>query len=166
MMGNITRVGLRVWRQTIVAGLTGLLVGSLSGCVLIVWSHRYPPVIMHQERSVEEAAVLNGHLDLYVDLDRVRDCPSETSRWLWTWVDYNGQRLKQFYPLFNTSAAISTLGRDQRFIISIPLPPGLWAGDWYYWSKTVERCPFPSSLFRNPILESSDIPIHILSVAP
>ncbi len=141
----------------------GLLLGSTSGYV----PHRagptaIAPVIIHDEREVDASTVRDGHIDIYVDLDRLRDCPAETSRWLWTWVDYNGIRTKQFFPLASSATTMSDPGRDQHLILSLPLPAGVWAGEWYYWAKTVEHCALVPSLFRSPVRETADIPIRIL----
>lgn len=167
-MTNIaTMLRKRLWCQNVVvAGLSGVLLGGLFGCALIVGSHHGPPVVIHEEHELDGKAPLRGHIDLYMDLDRLRDCPSETSRWLWTWVDYNGRRVKQFYPLLNTTTTLSDLGHDQSFILSIPIPPGVWPGQWYYWSKTVEHCSLLPGLFRTPVRESSDIPINIIDETP
>ena len=166
MMGNVAIVRRRVWRHTVLAGLGGLILGSVFGCALIVWSHQGAPVIVHEEREIGGTAVRNGHIDLYVELDRNRYCPSETSRWLWTWAEKEGQRVKQFYPLVNSTTALSGLGDDQHFILSIPVPPGVWAGDWFYLSKTAEHCSFIPSLFRSSTRQSGNIPVRILNEAP
>ena len=160
LIGTLLRS--RGWRQNLVAGLAGLLIGSIFACVLILWNGPPSTVIMREERALEETARSNGHLDLYMNLDRVHDCPSETSRWLWTWVEHDGQQIKQFYPLINTTTTLSELGRSQEFILSIPIPPGVWPGEWHYWSKTVEHCPFS----RNSVRESGNIPIQIVDGAP
>ena len=148
------------------AAVTGLLLGSLLGCTMILWTNHVIPVVVHEAHEIEGTAPRNGHLDLYIDLDRNRDCPAETSRWLWTWVDHNGERIKQFLPLVNSSTSLSDLGHDQHFILSIPIPPGVWPGQWYYWSKTIEHCSLLPSLFRATIRESSDIPVRILDEVP
>ena len=166
MIGNVAVIHRRVWRQTVFAGLTGLFIGSLFGCALIISTNRNSPVVVHEERGLNAIAVRNGHLDLYIDLDRVRDCPSETSRWLWTWTERDGERIKQFYPLINTTTTLSDIGRDQHFILSIPVPPGIWAGDWFYLSKTFEHCSMLPHFFRNPVRESSSIPVRITSEVP
>ena len=155
----------RIWRQTIVAGLSGLLLGSLCGCALIIFSDRRAPVLLHEERELRDIVTQNGHIDLYIDLDRTRDCPAETSRWLWTWIDVGGQHLKQYFPLMNTTTTLSKVGHDQQFVLSLPVPSGVWPGNWFYWSKTVEHCPFLSSLFRNPTRESQSIPVRVVDEA-
>lgn len=148
-------------RRNIIAGLLGLLLGSISGYVLIVWSNRNSAVIIRDERELDGSTTRNGSLDIYVELDRSRDCPAETSRWLWTWVEHNGERIKQFYPLANSATTITDTGLDQHFILSIPIPPGVWPGEWFYWSKTTEHCSFLPSLFRPQVRESVDIPVRI-----
>ncbi len=166
MKGMFVLFRCRIWRQNLIAGLAGLLIGSLVGCALILWTNHVTPVVVHEVHEIDGIAPRNGHLELYVDMDRNRDCPAETSRWLWTWVDHDGERIKQFYPLVNTTTTLSDIGRNQRFILSIPVPPGVWPGEWFYWSKTIEHCSFLPSFFRSVIRESSDIPVRIVSEAP
>ena len=86
---------------------------------------------------------------------------SETSRWLWTWIDHDGTKIKQFFPLTNTSTTVTDAGENQKFIVSIPLPAGIWEGTWFYWAKTVEHCSFLPALFRSPIRETPDIAVQI-----
>ena len=149
-------------RRNIVAGLAGVMLGSISGYGIILWSNRNAPVIVHDEREVDGGNTGNGYIDIYVELDRLRDCPAQTSRWLWTWDDREGQHLKHFFPLANNATTITDAGRDQRFILSIPIPPGVWPGHWFYRSKTIEHCSLLPGLFRAPVRESADIPIHIV----
>ena len=138
------------------------MLGSVSGYVLILWTNRYAPVIVHEEHELGTSSVRSGHVDIYIDLDRMRDCPAETSRWLWTWVDHQGERTKQFFPLANSPTSLSDPGRDQHLILSLPLPAGVWPGQWFYWAKTVEHCSLVPSLFRSPVRESADVPVTIL----
>ncbi|WP_158746094.1 hypothetical protein [Acidisphaera sp. L21] len=133
---------------------------------MIVWTNRISPIVIHEAQEVDGVATRNGHIDLYFEFDRTRDCPTDTSRWLWTWVDHNGTRIKQFYPLLNTTTTLTDVGRDQRFILTIPIPPGVWQGQWYYWSKTVDHCSLLAGLFQSRIRESNDIPIQIVADAP
>ena len=155
----------RLWRNNLTAGVAGVLLGGLVGSVLILWAGRPIPVVVVQEHQLNENIYQNGHLDLYVEVDRSRDCPSETSRWLWTWVDHNGQRLRHYYPLVNSSTSLSELGHH-RFVLSIPLPTDIWPGNWYYWSKTIEHCPLMPFVGQSTIHQSADIPIHISNETP
>ena len=166
MKGLVLLLRCRTWRHNILAGFAGLALGSLLGCALILWANHLAPVVVREVHELDGVAPLKGHLDFYVNLDRNRDCPSETSRWLWTWVDHNGEKIKQFYPLLNTATTLTDFGRDQHFILSIPVPPGIWPGQWFYFSKTVEHCSILPSLFRSAIRESSDVPVRIVDEAP
>ena len=151
-----------VCRRNILAGITGLLLGSASGYALIIWTNRNSPVIVHDEHSVGSATLGSGHIDIFIDLDRVRDCPAETTRWLWTWVTHNGRQIKQFYPLADSATSLSDPGRDQQLILSLPIPVGVKPGQWFFWSKTIEHCSLFPSLFRSPVRESADIPVSIV----
>ena len=147
-------------QRNIAAGCSGLTLGSILGLGLILWSNRSSPVIVNTAYEVEDANRA-GQINILFDIDRTRDCPSETSRWLWTWVEKGGTRIKQYFPLPSSPTTITGIGYDQRFILSLPVPSGVWAGDWYYWSKTVENCSFLPSFFRAQIIETPEIPIRI-----
>ncbi len=155
-----------VCRRTILAGLSGLVIGSTSGYTLIMWSNRSPAVLVHDEHELASTTVSNGHIDFYVDLDHIRDCPTETSRWLWTWTEHKGEQVKLFYPLANSTTTLTDIGQDQRFILSIPIPTGVWPGQWFYWSKSVEHCSLLPNLFRSAVRESRDIPVRIIAEDP
>jgi len=148
-------------RQNMIVGLVGMTLGSGLGFFLLVWTGQRPPVIVHSAYALNGVAARGGHLDIFFELDRQRDCPTETSRWLWTWVDHDGVKVKQFFPLTNTSTTVTDAGENQEFILSLPLPAGLWEGTWFYWAKTVEHCRFLPVLFRSPIRETPDIAVQI-----
>jgi hypothetical protein len=158
-------VGKICW-QNVIAGAVGLALGSLLGSLIILWDSRYAPVVVHEEQALSATAIRNGHIDLYFEVDRVRACPATTSRWLWTWTDHGGMKVKQFYPVSGWASGLSDIGRDQRFILSVPIPAGIPAGQWFYWARTVEHCPWLPNLFRLPVRESTDIPIRIIDEAP
>ena len=147
--------------QNLLAGVGGVLIGGVVGFSLLLWSSRTAPLIIRSVYELDGVVAQGGHLDIVFDIDRLRDCPSETSRWLWTWVDQDGRRMRQFFPLVSTPTAITDAGLDQHFILSVPLPAGIWPGEWFYISRTIEHCPLLPSLFRPYIHESPDIPIHI-----
>ena len=154
--------GSPICRRNVFAALTGLLLGSISGSLLILWSNHYAPTIVHEEHELGTSTVSNGRIDIFFDLDRTRDCPAETSRWLWTWVDHGGEKIKQFFPLPNSTTTLSDQGRNQHFVLSLPLPVGIWPGHWFYWAKTVEHCSLVPSLIRSTIRETVNVPITIL----
>ena len=164
ILGPLVRSLVR--RQNVIAGMTGILTGGILGYGFIIWSNCGAPVIVHDEHEIGSFVAINGHVDLYVNLDRTRDCPSETSRWLWTWIDNNGSRIKLYYPLMNSSTTLTDVGQDQKFVVSMPIPAGIWPGQWYYWSKTVEHCSLFANLLHPQIRESSSIPIYIAAKKP
>jgi len=56
---------------------------------------------------------------------------------------------------------VTDAGENQEFILSLPIPAGLWEDTWFYWAKTVEHCRFLPALFRSPIRETPDIAVQI-----
>ena len=87
-----------------------------------------------------------------------------TTRFLWTWTEMDGQRVRMFVPLGSASMGVSPLaGKDQRFVLSVPIPPDLPEGEWFYRSRAVDTCPglfqFPVSTVR----ETPDIPVQIVA---
>jgi hypothetical protein len=149
-------------RQNIAASLTGVFLGTFLGLCLIVWSSRTSPVVINSVYELKAGASHGGHIDIIFDIDRLRECPSETSRWLWTWVDRDGVRMRQYFPMPDTSANVTALGKNQHFILSLPLPVGIWPGDWFYFAKTIEHCSFLSSIFPPRTLVTPEIPIRII----
>jgi hypothetical protein len=70
--------------------------------------------------------------------------------------------MKQYFPLTSSNTTITNTGRGQHFILSLQLPPGLWAGEWYYFAKTVEHCSLLPALSHVKILETPQIPVQIV----
>jgi hypothetical protein len=115
-------------RSNILAGLAGLLLGSVAGFGLILRAHRISPIIIYSAYELDGVVPLGGHLDLLFDVNRTRDCPSQTSRWLWTWVKRDNKLIRQYRPLSNSNASITDAGSAQKFILSMPIPAGIWPG--------------------------------------
>jgi hypothetical protein len=149
-------------RADVRAGLAGLLIGAVSGFGFILWSHRSSPVTLYSAFEVDGVVSRSGHLDLQFNIDRTRDCPSQTSRWLWTWINRNTGRIRQYFPLTNSNTTITSPGDMQRFVLSLPMPPGIWPGDWFYTSKTVEHCSIIPGLESSKILQTPDIPVRVI----
>jgi hypothetical protein len=106
-------------RSNILAGLAGLFLGSVAGFGLILRAHRTSPIIIYSAYELDGVVQLGGHLDLLFDVDRTRDCPSQTSRWLWTWVKRDNNFVRQYFPLSNSNASITEAGSAQKFILSM-----------------------------------------------
>ena len=150
-------------RSNILAGLAGLLLGSAAGFGLILQAHRTSPVIIYDAYELDGVVHQGGHIDLLFDIDRTRNCPSQTSRWLWTWVRHDNDLIRQYFPLSNSNAAITDAGGAHKFVLSLPIPPGVWPGKWFYTSKTIERCPIILGLESLKLLQAPDIPVRVLN---
>lgn len=96
-------IGRQAIRQSLLAGLTGLAVGSLLGCALILWTGNLAPVVLHEAWQLDGTAPRDRRLEPHIDLDRNRDRSIETTRRLWTWVDCDGRSIEQLYQLFRST---------------------------------------------------------------
>lgn len=152
--------------HNVAARLVGFAAGFGLGLSMLIYAGERQPVIVHSAYELDGVSARGGHLDIFFDLDRQRDCPAETSRWLWTWVDHDGVQIKQYFPLTSSATTLTDVGAGQRFILSIPLPSGLWAGTWYYWSKTVEHCSLLPYFFHSPNRETPNIPVQVTTSDP
>ncbi len=56
-------------RSTILAGLTGLFIGSLVGFGLIIWNSRVKPVILYNVHDIDGHVCRDGHIDIAFDID-------------------------------------------------------------------------------------------------
>lgn len=156
---------LRSWLRTLVLGLLGgVLIGLVLGAALVVVLDLRAPVQIGDIREVDGVAVRGGRLDLLVRMDRAQDCTNVTTRFLWTWTEVEGQRVRKFVSLGSaTMGVLPVMGRDQRFVLSVPLPPDLPEGEWFYRSRAVDTC---FSLFQLPVStarETPDIPVRIVA---
>ena len=59
-------------RRNIIAGLAGLMLGSMSGFVLILWSNRHSPVIVYEEPKTAE------HCSLLPSCSALRSLKAQT----------------------------------------------------------------------------------------
>jgi hypothetical protein len=149
-------------RSNILAGLAGLFIGSAAGFSLILRAHRTSPVTIYSAYELDGVVHPGGHLDLLFDVDRTRDCPSQTSRWLWTWVRHDNEFIRQYFPLTSSNASITDAGTTEKFILSMPIPVDIWPGEWFYTAKTIERCPIIPGLENSKILQAPDIPVRVV----
>lgn len=153
--------GLAQWRRHTLAGVVGVVLGSVVGFSSILWGNRADSVVFTNVYELDGTATRQGRIDIVLNINRTRVCPAEVSRWLWTWVDNHGIRTRQFFPLPGSSGALSSPGAGQHIIVSLPLPSGIWPGEWYYFSRTVEHCSFFPWLFQARMTESPQVPIQV-----
>lgn len=156
---------LRSWGRTLALGSSGgVLIGLVLGAALVGMLDLRVPVQVGDMREVDGITARGGRLDLLVHMDRAEPCVNLTTRFLWTWTEVDGQRMRMFVPLGSASMGVSPLaGKDQRFVLSVPIPPDLPEGEWFYRSRVVDTCPglfqFPVSTLR----ETPDIPVQIVA---
>ena len=156
---------LRSWVRTLVLGLLGgVFIGLVLGAALVVVLDLRAPVQIGDIREVDGVAVRGGRLDLLVRMDRAQDCVNVTTRFLWTWTEVDGQRVRMFVSLGSaTMGVLPLVGKDQRFVLSVPIPSDLPEGEWFYRSRAVDTC---LGLFQIPVStarETPDIPVRIVA---
>lgn len=142
--------------------LLWLLVGSLGGVVLFVLLtvlDRRPPGQIRQMFDANTITYRDGRLQFYCSVDRTRQCSSDVARWLWTKVKYNGQDVELRMPLDSTPMDPARTG-PQTYLLSLPLPDGIWDGQWYYRATSVSTCGVFGWL--HPVWSSTgDVPVTI-----
>ena len=160
------RLGLlRSWLRTLAAGsLGGILIGLVLGAALIGTLDLRVPTQIEDIRQVDGVSVRGERLDLLVRMDRPEDCVNVTTRFLWTWTEVDGRRVRMFVPLGSATMGVLPMAdKDRRFVFSVPIPPDLPEGEWFFRSRAVDTCPglfhFPVSTAR----ETPDIPVRIVA---
>ncbi len=151
--------GIRHW----IAGLTGLVCGALGGLSILYYVSTQPPVIVDAVET-SDALVQHGSDDtisFVVRLDRVRSCPVQVSRFLWRWVDYEGQRIMDFRGIDNPPLSPMPGKGVQDYMITLRVPGDLPAGQWFERTVTITQCPLLGPLFAEPPHVSPDRPITI-----
>ena len=71
MRNPLVHLRCRIWRQTLLAGLTGLCFGSIAGCAFILWASRITPVVVHEIYEVSGRVARNGAIPVQIP-DEVR----------------------------------------------------------------------------------------------
>ena len=146
----------------------GLGFGLSIGLVLVALSDSRPPVVVTEFRETDGLVVQGGRINLLIEVDKHRDCPTQTTRYLWRWVDdpdYPGRHVPLHVPLVGPTVALSPIGEKQRSILSLSLPSDVAPGDgWHYSSKSVRSCGrFP--VFNGPVVtETRPVPIRVMTV--
>jgi len=150
-------------RRGFLIGLVAMLflgVGVGIGVIALDFLDRRPATIVKAAFNADDVTYRDGRMQLYFDVTKLRECPSTTTRWLWTWVDYKGEELRLFMPLGVSFAGVTDVGED-RYLMSIEVPRGVWDGTWYYLARDVTQCGGMLSLLRNQVTETPSIEIKI-----
>lgn len=153
---------MKSWVRSLGSGaLGGVVLGLLGGAAIILAIGEPPPVTIRAAQEVDGVALRGGRLDLLFTIDRTRDCPATTSRYLWRWLEVDGTSLRQFVPLGTSASASTLIGENNRVMISLSLPSDLPEGEWFYWSRSVSYCYGILSNLRPIIHQTPNIPVHI-----
>ena len=155
---------MRAWVRSLGAGaLGGIVLGLFGGGAIILAIGETPPVTVRAAQEVDGVALRGGRLDLLFTVDRTRDCPATTSRYLWRWFEVDGTAVRQFVPLGTSSSASTLVGENNRIMISLSLPPDLPEGDWFYWSRSINYCYGILSNIRPTVHQTPNIPVRVIA---
>ena len=66
MRNLLVHLNCHIWRQNLLAGLTGVCFGSLAGCALILWVSRVTPVTVHESYEVNGRVARNGAIPVQI----------------------------------------------------------------------------------------------------
>lgn len=159
-----TDVNIRSWARSLWAGaLSGVLLGLFGGAFIISAFGGPPPVTIREVREVNGVALRGGRLDLLFTGDRTRQCPVVTSRYLWRWAEVDGEPIRQFVPLGTSLSGLTPVGGNKRILLSLPVPPDMPEGEWFYWSRSTSECPRLFGLSYSAVYQTPDIPVRIIS---
>lgn len=128
------------WGVVILSSLITLLIGSGLGYVIAsVLDAAQPVVKINTVFDANSITYRDGRIQLYFSVKYLRQCPSETTRWFTTMVNYRGKSTELKMPLGITWGQPGDVG-DQTFLLSLEVPYGVWDGTWYYEDRTVYQC--------------------------
>lgn len=141
---------------------TGLLV-SAGGFAFGLW-YQPAPVSTLDLHEADRGVVRGGVLYLSATVDQQRVCVTTVRRWLWR-------------PAFQDAAAVEyaylpgvpfrppTPAGIDRYILGIPIPPYVEAGDWHYLAELQDQCSWWRRWFQ-PITRSPDLRVRIDEPTP
>lgn len=130
----------RAWVFTIVSTVFGLVLGCVLGAIGLTLAERGPPVQVLAQADAGTIAAHDGRLFLYYRVRRERDCTVETGRWLFTYVDHDGESVRAMVPMDAGSRTPATGVGMTSFVLALPLPSGLWPGRWWFQTDTIDYC--------------------------
>jgi hypothetical protein len=138
--------------------------GAMCALPLLWYLASGPSVsVITQPYELDGIAQRGDHLDIYFDVSKTRDCPTEVTRLLWRWQDFKGKTVRNIVVLGSTPTSITDMG-DNAFILSMPVPANMAPGQWYYSSRSVSHCGFLPSLFPTRVTKTVDVPVTITAV--
>lgn len=117
-------------------------------------------------QTIEEAdGVVSGDtgIDLIVRAVRTRFCPSVTSRFVWRWVERDGEQIKQYKTVLGPPIPPTPEPGAEHYMLTLDLPANLPKGQWYYQSVSVFDCAWVPGLDNSTIRRSPSVPIEVLA---
>lgn len=136
----------RAWLFLILIITLCLLVGAAITTVLSDAINRGPSLRVLAQEDAGEVAMRDGRLSIYTEVDHTHYCDGQTTHWLFTEILHNDKKVRMWVPVQDGPIPYVELG-IQASVLSVPLPPGLWPGDWYWIADRVEYCGFFGNRF-------------------
>lgn len=146
-----------------------LSLGAVIASGVIYWITPKPQTAVTEFETVSSNLLSYepGRLNILEDRTRRGSCVVLTARWLGTYTKLStGEVLPKYVPIDATSAVpLLDEGEHRRYILSLPMPDGLYDGDWFYFSRTSRDCPSIKFVETISTTKTSDIPVRIRSGA-
>lgn len=155
----LARLRFLTWPIVVLSIAVGVSIGTILGIMSIPRN----PLVVKDVHEADGLAVRGGYIDLSFTVTRTRECPARIERWLWQWTGEGERRIKRWVQVDASGANPPiNLGNMQTYMLAVPIPGGVTAGKWHYWSRTRETCVWTSWLYGENIRDSGDIPVEIL----
>lgn len=117
-----------------------VMLSSLATAVVLSLVDRGTSIRILAQDDAGQVAMRDGRLSIYTKVDRQRACHSETSYWLFSMVDHGAERVRLWVPIAGYGPLpIADLGVTS-YVLSVPLPSGLWPSQWFWITDRVEYC--------------------------
>jgi hypothetical protein len=141
--------------------LSGLMLGIVIATLVLVLVERSPALHILAHADAGQVAQHDGRILIYAHIDQARYCQSETTHWLFTNIKHGDETVRAYIPISEDGPVpIRELGQTS-YVLSVPLPPGLWPAEWFWLESSTEKCGPLGWLL--PIYSQSE-PLLILSV--
>lgn len=148
------------WLFAIAMVSGGLVAGAIIAGIVITLAERRPAIRILHQADAGRVAQNDGRILVYSAINRERSCNTQASHWLFTVVNRDGHEVRTYIPIAEDGPVpVRGLG-ETSYILSVPLPPGLWPAKWFWLESRTDFCGLFGWLF--PIYSESDpLPIDI-----
>ena len=117
------------------------------------------PVALKDVHLVNSVVHRGKALVLDFTLTRSILCDSKVDRWMWT-KTATGE--PHWVGLPARANPPTPLGIPVRYQLALPLPAEVYAGDWFYFSRSWDECPGPFGLVYRTTRDSGNVPVTIV----